>query len=81
MINRLQKNYLIEEGASVFAYPVIDPERYGVVEFDPNGKATSIEEKPINPKANLLSLDYIFTIIPLLIKLKKLNLLKEENLK
>ena len=46
LINRLQKNFLLEEGASVFAYPVIDPERYGVVEFDQNGKATSIEEKP-----------------------------------
>ena len=51
LIKRLQKNYLLEEGASVFAYPVIDPERYGVVDFDINGKATSIEEKPINPKS------------------------------
>ena len=41
-----------QSGATVFAYHVQDPERYGVVAFDANGKASSIEEKPLKPKSN-----------------------------
>lgn len=49
--NLLQKS-ANPDGAVIFAYPVIDPERYGVVEFDNDENAISIEEKPSKPKSN-----------------------------
>jgi len=47
----LQRAAAKTNGATVFAYPVTDPERYGVVEFNASGKAISIEEKPQHPKS------------------------------
>ena len=47
----LQKAAGRKSGATIFAYPVKDPERYGVVDFDPRGRAISIEEKPKAPKS------------------------------
>lgn len=48
----LMKNAIARPGATVFAYEVNDPERFGVVEFDKEGKAISLEEKPKVPKSN-----------------------------
>jgi glucose-1-phosphate thymidylyltransferase len=52
LIEKLKEASQIKEGAVVFAYPVRDPERFGVVTLDKNEKPISIEEKPNNPKSN-----------------------------
>ncbi|MBI0112871.1 MULTISPECIES: glucose-1-phosphate thymidylyltransferase RfbA [Gilliamella] len=49
---KLEKVVSQKTGATIFGYQVIDPERFGVVDFDKNFKALSIEEKPIKPKSN-----------------------------
>jgi glucose-1-phosphate thymidylyltransferase len=51
-LSKLLQNCTQEDGGVVFAYPVHDPERYGVVEFDAYNNVLSIEEKPTNPKSN-----------------------------
>ena len=51
-LSRLLASHSDPEGGVVFAYHVNDPERYGVVEFDAEGRALSIEEKPAKPKSN-----------------------------
>lgn len=49
---KLAEANALDEGATIFAYHVQDPERYGVVEFNQQGKVQSLEEKPNNPKSN-----------------------------
>ncbi len=49
LVNQLRDAYK-RETSTIFAYPVSDPERYGIVDFDKNGQVKSIEEKPLNPK-------------------------------
>ena len=73
LVDRLQKNYLLSEGASIFAYSVSDPQRYGVVEFDSKGKAYNIEEKPINPKSKFAITGLYFYDNSVVAKAKKIK--------
>jgi len=52
LADQMQAAAALESGAQVFAYPVRDPQRYGVVEFDERGRAISLEEKPAKPRSN-----------------------------
>lgn len=52
LTEQLRSSAAQDDGATIYAYYVADPERYGVVEFDSNGRAVSIDEKPIAPKSN-----------------------------
>jgi len=60
MQNLLKPAMQRERGATVFAYPVKDPDRYGVVEFDKQGKAKSIEEKPKQPRSRYAVTGFYF---------------------
>ena len=52
LTSHLKRAASMEQGATVFGYYVDDPERFGVIEFDQQGRAVSIEEKPVVPKSN-----------------------------
>ena len=51
LINKLKNGFNKFTGSTIFAYPVSDPERYGIIEFDNNFKVLNVEEKPENPKS------------------------------
>ena len=76
LINNLQNSFKLNKGASIFVYPVSDPERYGVVEFNKEGKVYSIEEKPKNTKSKFAITGLYFydnTVIDKAEKLKPSN--------
>ena len=76
LIKNLHNGFNHNSGASIFVYPVSDPERYGVVEFNKKGKVYSIEEKPKNPKSKFAITGLYFydnTVIDKAEKLKPSN--------
>lgn len=71
--NELLETAKLQDGAVVFGYYVTDPERYGVIDFDINGKVLSIEEKPDNPKTNYAVTGLYFYSNDVIEKAKKLK--------
>jgi len=69
----LLKTAELKKGACVFGYYVTDPERYGVVEFDRNGKVFSIKEKPVNPRSNYAVTGLYFYDNSVVVKAKSLK--------
>ncbi len=51
LLESLRRGIGLKEGAMIFGYPVRDPQRYGVLEFDPSGRVVGIEEKPLKPRS------------------------------
>ena len=79
--SKLVQSFNDVDGAAVFAYEVNDPERYGVVEFDENNNALSLEEKPKVPKSNFAVPGLYFMIIKSLKSLKTFPPLQEVSMK
>ena len=79
LTNNLQNSFNIKKGASIFVYPVSDPERYGVVGFDSEGKAYDIEEKPKNPKSKFAITGLYFYDNTVIEKAEKLKPSQEVN--
>lgn len=69
-----------KNGATIFAYPVSDPERYGVVELDKNGKPISIKEKPKNPKSRFAITGLYFYDQTIVARAKKVSFSKRGEL-
>lgn len=69
----LQKAVSSEQGATIFGYPVTDPQRYGVVEFDDQWQVVSLEEKPEKPRSNFAIVGLYFYDSTVVDKAKNLN--------
>ncbi len=74
LISQLRAAKKREKGATVFAYPVSDPENYGVVSFDSNGRATNIEEKPKKPDSRYAITGLYFYDSSIVEKAKKVEI-------